>query len=160
MVPHIDATPERLAKGDHNEFINPAEIDDTEQASTLTRRFRSSTLDRLHHNGKLTWVQWYAGDQYRNAYRRAAVELSVVASYGERTSAGEVSYGLPRTESQVRARQFWRAAREQLPFEMRGFMDRFLLHDEMPKYGGRKAMRNMTQIRNALDVLAFWMRLT
>jgi len=160
FVPHTDATPERLSKGDDWEMINPAEIDDAEQRNVLTRRFRSSTLDRLHRNGRLTWAQWYAGDQYRNAYHRAAFLLKVVASYGERTTGGESSYGLPRTEAQLRARNFVKQCREQIPFEMRGFMDRLLVHDEMPKYGGRAAMRNLTQIRFALDCLAFWMRLT
>lgn len=160
FTPPLDATPERLSKGDDSEIINPAEIDDREQAITLTRRFRSSTLDRLHRNGKLTWAQWYAGDQYRNAYHRSAFLLNVVASYGERTTGGEMSYGLPRTEAQLRARNFVKQCREQIPFEMRGFMDRLLIHDEMPKYGGRAAMRNLTQIRNALDCLAYWMRLT
>lgn len=160
FTPPLDATPERLAKGDDSEIVNPAEIDDTEQAITLTRRFRSSTLDRMHKNGKLTWVQWYAGDQYRNAHHRAAFSMSVVAAYGERTTGGECSYGLPRTESQLRARNFVKACRDQIPFEMRGFMDRLLVHDQMPKYGGRAAMRNLSQIRKALDQLAQWMRLT
>src|SRR3546814_1434215 len=33
FVTAMDATPERLAKGDHSEMVNPAEIDDTEQRS-------------------------------------------------------------------------------------------------------------------------------
>ena len=72
-VPHVDATPERLAKGDDSEFVNAAEIDPAEQAINRVRRFRSSTLDRLHMAGKLTWPQFYAGDQYRNAHARAAM---------------------------------------------------------------------------------------
>src|SRR3546814_15282969 len=46
FVTAMDATPERLAKGDHSEMVNPAEIDDTEQAIARVRRFRSSHLDR------------------------------------------------------------------------------------------------------------------
>src|SRR3546814_13181336 len=109
---------------------NPAEIDDTEQAIGRVRRFRSATIDRLHKNGKLTWVQWYAGDVYRNTHARAALTPPVVAGYGERTSAGEISYGLARTDSQLRARKFLRECRASIPFEMRGFMDRLLIHDD------------------------------
>src|SRR3546814_4037292 len=54
FVQAMDATPERLAKGDHSEMVNPAEIDDTEQAIARVRRFRSSHLDRLHKNGRLS----------------------------------------------------------------------------------------------------------
>lgn len=160
FVPHVDATPERLSKGDHSEYVNPAEIDPNEQAIGRVRRFRASTLDRLYHNGKLSWPQFYAGDQYRNAYHRAGMTPSVVASYGERTTMGECSYGLARTESQVNARTFLRQCREQIPFEMRGFMDRLLIHDDLPRYGGRKAMRSMAQIRQTLDTLAFYLRLS
>ncbi|MCB4860778.1 hypothetical protein K7W03_14380 [Sphingobium sp. PNB] len=158
-VPPVDATPERLAKGDDSEWVNAAEIDDTEQAINRVRRFRSSTLDRLHNNGKISWPQWYAGDQYRNAYHRAAMLPGVVASYGERTTVGECSYGLARTESQVRARQFVRQCREQIPFDMRGFMDRLLIHDDLPRYGGRKAMRSLAEVRRTLDSLADFMRI-
>ncbi|MGK2908759.1 MAG: hypothetical protein ACSLE1_03020 [Sphingobium sp.] len=158
-VAHIDATPERLSKGDISEYVNPAEIDPVEQALGRVRRFKASTLDRLHSNGKLTYPQFYAGELYRNAYHRAAIQLSVVSSYGERTSAGEPSYGLPRTITQLKAREFVRDAKAQLPFEMRGFMDRLLIHDDLPRYGGRKAMRTIGQIRHALDQMALWMRL-
>lgn len=159
FVPHVDATPERLAKGDDSEFVNAAEIDPREQAINRVRRFRSSTLDRLHRNGKLTDHQWQAGEQYRNAYHRAAMSPTVVAAYGERTTVGECSYGLARTESQVRARNFVRQCREQVPFEMRGFIDRLLIHDDLPRYGGRQAIRTLAQVRQALDSLAHFMRL-
>lgn len=159
FVPHVDATPERLAKGDHSEYVNAAEIDPTEQHINRVRRFRSSTLDRLYHNDKLTWVQWYAGEQYRNAHHRAAMSPPVVASYGERTTVGECSYGLARTESQVRARNFLRQCREQIPFDMRGFMDRFLIHDDLPRYGGNQYNRTVKQIRQTLDSLALFMRI-
>ena len=159
FIPHVDATPERLAKGDHWEMVNPAEIDDSEQRNVLTRRFRSSTIDRLHKNGRLSWVQWYAADQYRNAYHRAAFTVSVVASYGERTSAGEVSYGLARTESQARARDFVRFCRASIPADLRGFMERLIIHDQMPKYGVSKAMGTIKDIHRALDKLACELRL-
>src|SRR3546814_7133801 len=105
FVTAMDATPERLAKGDHSEIVNPAEIDDTEQAIARVRRFRSSHLDRLHKNGRLSWRQFYAGDWYRNLHHRGRFGLQVVASYGERTTGGEIGYGLPRTEAQLNARR-------------------------------------------------------
>lgn len=158
-VPHVDATPERLAKGDDSEFIDPATIDPREQAIGRVRRFRSSTLDRLHNAGQLNWHQWYAGECYRNAHARAALAPGVTAAYGERTTVGECSYGLARTEAQVRARQFVRQCREQIPFEMRGFMDRLLVHDDLPRYGGRRYYRSLAQIRDTLDTLAQYMRI-
>lgn len=160
FVPALDATLERLSKGDLSEYVNPADIDDREQAIGRVRRFRSSMLDRLHHNGKLTWVQWYAGDTYRNAHARAAITPSVVAGYGERTTSGEISYGLARTDSQLRARKFLRECRDQMPIESRGFMERFLIHDDLPRYGGRRAMQTATEIRRALDMLASAMRIS
>ena len=156
----VDATPERLAKGDEFEFVNPAKIDSSEQPIGLTRRFRSSHLDRLYQNDRLTWVQWYAGDWYRNQHARCSFALSVVASYGEQTSASEPSYGLPRTEAQLRARELFAKARRALPPHMLGFMERFLLHDAYPKYGGRAAMRNIREISGALDCLAVWLKLS
>ncbi len=158
-VPHVDATPERLAKGDDSDFINPAEIDPREQPIGRVRRFRSTMLDRLHKKGQLTWPQWYAGECYRNAHARAALAPAVTAAYGERTTVGECSYGLARTEAQVRARQFVRECREQIPFDMRGFMDRLLVHDDLPRYGGRRYYRSLAQIRDTLDTLAGYMRI-
>ncbi|MGE4321942.1 MAG: hypothetical protein AB7E60_02810 [Sphingobium sp.] len=159
VVGHVDATPERLAKGDHFEWVNAAEIDPREQAINRVRRFRSSMLDRLHVNGKIDWAQWYAGDCYRNAHARAAMSSAVVAAYGERTTVGECSYGLARTESQARARDFLRQCRAQIPVDMRGFMDRFLVHDDLPRYGGNQYNRTVKQIRQTLDQLAYFMRL-
>lgn len=156
-INQVDATPERLGKGDEFEFINPAKIDSREQPIGLVRRFRASHLDRLHSNGRLSWVQWYAGDWYRNQHARCSFALSVVASYGEQTSASEPSYGLPRTEAQVRARRIFKRARDSFPRQMLGFMDRFLLYDDLPRYGGRASMRNISQIAGALDCLSVWL---
>jgi hypothetical protein len=159
LSPHIDATPERLAKGDLSEFVNAAEIDPTEQSINRVRRLRSTMLDRLHKNGQISWHQWYAGDQYRNAHARAAMSPSVTAAYGERTTVGECSYGLARTEAQARARDFMRQCRAQVPLDMRGFMDRFLIHDDLPRYGGKQYALTLRKIRTALDNLAMFMRL-
>lgn len=160
---YIDATPERLSKGDISEFVNPAKIDSAEQPIGLTRRFASAHLDRLHKNGRINWVQWYAGDWYRQTHQRARYASAGVGAYGERTSAPEnpvsFGYGLPRQEAAVQARCRLRSARAQFPQHMIGFMDRFLIHDSLPKYGGRAAARSLTEIRNALDQLAGYLRL-
>lgn len=154
---NVDATPERLGKGDYSEMVNPAEIDSSEQPIGLTRRFKATHLDRLHRAERLTWAQWYAGDWYRTTHARCGFGASVTAGYGERTTGGEVSYGLARTERQAQARDLFRAARTQWPADMTGFMDRFLIHDELPRYGGREAARRIRQIGDALEVMAEWL---
>ncbi|KPF74554.1 hypothetical protein IP68_12360 [Blastomonas sp. AAP25] len=155
----LDATPERLAKGDHSEFVNPAEIDPNEQRITSVRRFRMSHLDRLHRAEKLNLVQWYAGDWYRNTHHRCAFGAKVTGSYGERTTGGMQEAGLPRTEAQWRARQDLRQAREQWPQAVREHMDRFLLEDTYPRLSHRARDRDLGQMRNALDRLAMYLRL-
>lgn len=156
--PVVDATPERISKSE-SEFINPAKIDSSEQRIGLVRRFRSSHLDRLRDRNRITWVQWYAGDWYRNQHARCRFALSVVASYGEHTSAGELSYGLPRTEAQARARQLFRQAKSMFPLHSVSFMERLLIDDELPCYGGRASLRNVLRIAEALDALADWLML-
>jgi hypothetical protein len=167
----IDATPERIAMAmavnDDGEILddgytwtNAAEIDPREQAINRVRRFQHTMLDRLHRNHKLTWVQWYAGDTFRSTHARAQLEGNVVSSYGERTSKGEIAYGLPHTIGQLNARQRLREYRDAIPKDMRGFMERFLIRDALPRYGGRAHFRQMTEIRKALDELAAYMRLT
>lgn len=159
----IDTTPERLAKGDHSEFVNPANIDSAEQPIGLTRRFSATHLDRLHRNGKITWPQWYAGDWYRATHARCRFGSAATSAYGERTRAADCphdfGYGLPRQEAAVRARSDLSKARQQFSMDMRGFMERLLISDAMPKYGGRAAMRNLTDIRKALDTLAEYLRI-
>lgn len=159
-IVHLDATPERLAKGDYSEWIDPRQIDDNEQRNgTTARRFRDSYLDRLHRNGKLTWVQWYAGDWYRRCHESAFRHPKVTANYGDSNGGGECDYGLPVTENQLRAREKLRAARTEWPKGMQGVMDRMLIHDAMPRYAGRKAMRAISDIRRALDAMAYHLRL-
>lgn len=156
----LDATPERMAKGESD--VVQALIDRAGERPGNARKFRASHLDRLHKSGSINYYQWYAGDWYREKHARCQFPLSVVASYGERSGAGEYpgnfGYGLPRQEAQARAREELRKAREQFPREMIGFMDRFLIHDSMPRYGGRAAMRNLAQIRRALDTLAGYLQ--
>jgi hypothetical protein len=168
IVEQLDATPERLRQAanegaDPWEFVDPARIDSI-QPIGLVRRFRATHLDRWYKRDKpdksiLTFRQWYAGDWYRSTHARAGYSMSVIASYGERTSAGEPSYGLARTEAQAQARDLWRDGRNQFPTQMRGFMDRLLIHDDLPRYGGTQRMKNIREVAYALDCLADWLKL-
>ena len=151
----FDATPERLAKGDASEFINPAIIDSSEQPIGNARRFfKLSKLDGWHKSGVITQRQFSAGEQYRALQARAVSIPRVVASYGERTSAGECDYGMARTAAQARARQRFRAARDNIPTRLLGIADRLLIHDNLPAYRGRAQMNILADVRNALDALA------
>ena len=154
----LDATPERLAKGDHNEFI---ETKHEGSARTIrTRKFHAAKIDRLHRTGRLTWVQHFAGNWYRTKAEEARTEQSVISGYGQGVGGGVKFYAfLPRTNSALDAANQLRAARSQWPLGMQGFMDRLLIHDDLPRYGGRAAMRNLADIRRALDALAMWLRL-
>jgi hypothetical protein len=159
-VIEIDATPERLAMGDHE--VVEALRSSPQERMGKARKFRSAHLDRLHRSGNITYYQWYAGDWYRNAHARCGFTLSVVSSYGESTG-GSVSpatfgYGLPRQEAQIRARKAFRDAQKQFSQGMVGFMDRLLIRDNLPRYGGRAAARSMIEIRVALDKLAHYLR--
>lgn len=170
-VQHIDATPERILRAVNDagspsqawDYVNPAEIN-SHLPNTLVRRFKSAHLDRFYNRTKpdqsvLSFRQWYAGDWYRNEHSRAGFGTSVISSYGERTSGGECAYGMPRTQRQADARLRWRNARQQFSRTMVGFMDRFLLHDELPRYGGNQRMKNLREIAFELDALADWLKL-
>lgn len=151
----IDATPERLAKGDDFQFIDPAKIDSSEQRIGYVRQFRKeSRLDQWHRREIITQRQFAAGHEYRSLHMRAIATPRVVSSYGERTTGGENDYGLARTDAQARARSRWRAAREAIPREMVAFLDRLLIHDSLPQYRGRAQMRTFSDCRKALDALA------
>jgi|SRR5690349_699603 len=151
----IDATPERLGKGDESVFIDPATIDSSEQRIGYVRQFRKEArLDQWHRREIITQRQYTAGHEYRSLHMRAIATPRVVSSYGERTTGGETDYGLARTDAQARARSRWRQAREAIPRDMVAFLDRLLIHDSLPQYRGRAQMRTFTQTRNALDALA------
>ena len=153
----LDATPERLTKGDDSDFVNPAEIDSFEQPIGRVRRFKASHLDRLYSRQKLTWAQWYAGDWYRKQHYRAYSPVRVVSSYGERTTGGDISYGLPRSEAQLRARKLVKDARDRFPIQRQSFMDKFLIHDDLPIYSRRVSLRTINEIQASLDRLAGWL---
>jgi hypothetical protein len=151
----IDATPERLAKGDESVFIDPAKIDSSEQRIGYVRQFRKeSRLDQWHRREIITHRQFIAGHEYRSLHMRAIATPRVVAAYGERTTGGESDYGMARTDAQARARSKWRAARDAIPREMVAFLDKLLIHDSLPHYRGRAQMRSFADCRKALDELA------
>lgn len=171
----LDATDERLSRAveesgtvrDAWEWADPSRID-SQMPIVLVRRFKASHLDRFYRRddprSALSWRQWYAGDWYRNTHARAAFLFSVIASYGERVSGSEPSYGMPRTERQAHARKLWRDARQQFPPHMAGFMDMLLLHDQMPAYASSRAgqkgrLRILQEIAFSLDRLADWLSL-
>src|SRR6478735_5171500 len=129
---NIDATPQRLAKGDEYEFVNPAEIDSSEQPIGRTRRFgKLSQLDKWHVAQVITQRQFWAGHTYRVLHRGAFALPRVVSSYGERTTGGETDYGLARNAAQARARQKWRDARANISVRYLGSIDRLLLQNAL-----------------------------
>lgn len=151
----FDATPERLAKGDESEFVDPAKIDSSEQPIGRARRFvRTPHLDRWHNGGIITQRQWWAGDAYRKLFEGMQNMPRVVASYGERTTGGETDYGLARTDAQARRRVSFRAARAAIPLTVVGMIDRMILRNDMPGYRGRAQMHAITSVRDGLDKLA------
>ena len=66
---------------------------------------------------------------------------------------------LPKNIKQLDAREKLRAARAEMPDHMRGFMDRLLIRDAFPVYGGRQAMRTLDEIRKGLDSIARHLKL-
>lgn len=156
-IPPLDATPERLAKEPDAIMIDVAH--ETMKAATVkVRRFRSSHLDRLHKNGALSYQQWMAGEWYRNMHEEGHPAPRVTAQYGHHVPGGEPNYGLARTDHQLQCRRMWLAARSVWTRDQQGYMDRFLVRDEMPRYGGNQKMRNLKFIRNALDILSHFLR--
>ena len=154
LIHAVDATPERLSKGDASDYVNPALIDDTEQPIGLVRRFKSSYLDRLYIAHKIDDRQYNAGVWYQRWHHKASFTLSVIANYGERTTKGEPGYGLARTRSQLHARQLIADARS--VFTQPDMMDRLLAHDETPRVSGRAFARMIKAIGDDLNLLADW----
>lgn len=154
----VEPTPERLAR-DQWDWVNPAEIDSSEQPIGRTRRVMTSRVDRLYAAGSLTWTQWHAADWYRRQHYLARFGSCVTSSYGDRVSGGDPTSGLPSTERQYKARRLWREAREAMPVQMVGFIDRLVLHDEMPSARNRAGQRMLIDLRIALDTLAIWLQM-
>lgn len=158
-VEYMDATPERLAKGDYSEIVQ-TKVEGQSARSTPTRRFKATKLDRLHRAGHIDWVQWYAGEWYRNTAQEADTAPSAISGYGQGIGGSVTFYAfLPRNIHQLEARDKLHAARKEWPDGMQGFMERLLLRDALPIYGGRAAMRTVAEIRKGLDAMAKFLRI-
>ena len=66
-------TPEQAASG----------LYDASNEGKGRRYFRTSHLDRLHKNGKLTYEQREAGEWYRTQYAKCRYDSVKIANYGE-----------------------------------------------------------------------------
>jgi hypothetical protein len=158
-VEYMDATPERLAKGDYSEIVQ-TKVEGQSARSTPTRRFNSAKIDRLHKAGHLTWAQWYAGKWYAETAENANTAPPTVSGYGQGIGGSVTFYAfLPRNIQQLEARDKLHAARKEWPNGMQGFMERLLLRDALPIYGGRAAMRTVAEIRKGLDAMAKFLRI-
>jgi hypothetical protein len=154
----LDATPERLAKSDHSEMVDPATIDSSEQPIGRTRRFRDTWVDRLHRRGLLTDAQWYACDWYGKIHARAFAAPSVVADYGRSSGGGEQTYGIARSEAQAAARRQYRAARDRLPAQMVALVEAAVIYDDVPRFtNGQQQGRYAGRIAAAIQPLAEWL---
>src|SRR3546814_13388327 len=120
----------------------------------MSRRCTMTHIDRRYRNEKRMWEPWYARDWERTKYFIGASGSRVTGAYESRSSGGEPSYGMATTERQANARRKWREARTHIPPHMLGYIDRLVIHDELPKYGGRANARTIKQLGDALDVLA------
>lgn len=139
-------TPEQLASGDYATADNRGR-----------RYFRTSHLDRLHKNGKLTYEQQQAGEWYRTQYAKCRYDSVKISKYGEAIS------GVPAFDVEERkqdARDLFRVARAEIPRELVGFMDRFLLHDRWPQSRHQSARKGyLADVRRGLDELVRFLRL-
>jgi len=154
-----DATPQRLAHGDH-ELANGI-IDRAGERTPLVRKI-TPPLDRWHRAKMIDLRQHRAGQAYSALHERCFLEPKVTAGYGERIGAaanpGDFGYGLPRLSAQADARSRMRLVRGIIPAADRGMIDRFLLHDSLPRYGGKKHHQLVSSVRNCLDLLADYFR--
>ena len=154
----VDATPERI-RMDESEFVNPAEIDSSEQNIGLTRRFRASHLDRLYRAERLTYRQYYAGDWYRNQHAACAFDGRVTASYSGSSTGGGPTFGLlPKTERQLVSRRVFHEARKFIGEDMVGYVDRLVLRNAMPSLRHRGTQRTLEALQLSLDKLANFLR--
>lgn len=152
----VDATPERLAKSDHSEIINPALIDSSEQPIGRVRRFRDSWIDRMYRREQLTYAQWFACGWYRDLHAAAFTAPRVVADYGQGAGgAGSGNYGQAFSEAQQRKRVLFRHAREHIPATMLALVEDLVLRDAMPALAnGQQRARFAARIATAVQPLA------
>lgn len=121
------------------------------------RYFRLQHIDRLHRNGKLTYEQHAAGTWYRDRYEAGRYDNPRTQDWTKVRGENVVNFTMPTIAQQ--AREQWRVARMHWPADMIGFMDRLLLRDELPRRHHRAAMRQLADIRRALDAMAKHLRL-
>jgi len=156
-----DATPERLAKceADASEFVNPAEIDSSEQLIGRTRRFRDSWIDSLYRRGHLTYAQWYACGWYRDLHAMAFTPQRVVAKYGNGSGGGgSANYGQAHSEAQQIKRELFRSARDHVPTNMLALVEGVVLRDSMPPFAnGRQRERFAARFAAAVQPLASYL---
>lgn len=144
---YIDViTPEMAAKGCY-------------KAENKGRRYyRLQHVDRLHKAGKLTYEQHQAAEWYRAQWDAGQYDRPSCADYTRVRGENVVQFTLPTNAQQ--ARDNWRHARSVWPALMCGFMERLILRDEYPPLRQRASQRRLTDIRNSLDAMAKYLRLT
>ena len=70
----------------------------------------TSALAKLHRRGRITDLQYVAGDQYRSIWMRSGLNSRVSSAYGAGTGGGECTYGMAATEVVAHNRKLLRAA--------------------------------------------------
>lgn len=142
-------TPEQLASGDYDTMSG---------AKSGQRYFRTSHLDRLHRNGKLTWEQRQAGDWYRTKWAESRYDAVRTPNWEQEvwcSGASEIAL----YDASMAAREAFRRARGEIPADLVGFMDRLLLKDEWPQARQQRARNSyLTMTRNGLDALCRHLR--
>lgn len=156
--PGLDATPERLAKSEASEFINPAKIDSSEQPISNTRRFRDAWIDRMLRRGQLTYSQWFACDWYARLHHDALTPPRVVSGYGTGSGGdGCASYGQPRNQHQWDARKVLRKARAILPANAVGQFDMVVIEGHAPPFvNGKSRDRFIERFARMAQDMAEW----
>lgn len=138
-------TPEMARRGDYSAIAGGR------------RYYRLSHLDRLYRAKKLTHDQHEAGNWYRTQWDAGQYDSSRTADWTRMRGENVVSFTLPTRAQDARDR--WREARSIFPARMVGFMDRFLLHDDWPRfYQHRDRSSNLATLRQGLDMLATYLR--
>lgn len=153
-IEFVDATPERIAKGDYSELVNPAEIDSSEQPIGLTRRFRGSRLDSLYKNGKITYRAKLAGAWFEGVCERATINQKLNVNLNSNGGGGVVFDFLPRTDAQEKAQALRAWALKEVPENMRGFLLRLCTRNELPSRHDRAGFRAVVELCKALEGLA------
>lgn len=157
FVSVMDATPERIAKSEGSEFVDPATIDSSRHRIGRVRRFKDSWIDRMYRRDQLTYAQWYAAGWYRDRYTAGFSHPKVTASYGGTGSSDGVNYGQPRDARQWDARKLYRMARDRIPAQMVRLVEAVVIDDQMPPFSnGQQRDRFARRVAAALQPVAEW----